>query len=103
MPEIPEGWFSATQQYSDAKIAYSPSQARIPLYGICEVSGAMANTESGTIMFAQMPYGAVIAKFEIEGADIETEYRVQVNKKGRLGMDCMATGGEFWPLEEIHP
>jgi len=75
----------------------------VPIYGICEVKPAMYNSETGLIQFAQLPGQAVTVKFELENLNGETEYRVQVNKKGRLGMDCMATGGEYWPLEEKNP
>lgn len=102
-PEKPEGWWSHDQQYSPARIAYKPSAARVPIYGICEVAGAMYNDEDGLIQFAQMPGGAITVKFDLNNLDTETEYRVQVNQKGRLGMDCMATGGEFWPMEEKDP
>ena len=102
-PDKPEGWFSASMQYSPPKIQYIPAKLHKPTYSICTIEEDGLTIE---IKIGQVPHYPVMIKGKIMGevwndADGEV-WSFTVNKFGNVAGDmCANVGPEFNPLSEL--
>ena len=102
----PDGWWSATQQYSPPKIKFIPDADK-PSFAICKINNANL---SGDIQIAQLPWKPAQLTSTIMDANAMTAVDdmifFRINELGRLmtADDAMcsaaATGDEFNPLAE---
>ena len=104
-PHKPDGWWSATQQYSPPKIKFIPDASK-PSFAICKINNANL---SGDIQIAQLPYRPsqlTATLVDTSASAIDDSIYFRINELGRLMSTdtdmCMpaATGDEFNPLAE---
>lgn len=105
----PEGWWSAHQQYSPAKIQYVPAQLYKPAYGVCEFNNAI--TDNYNIKIGQMPghpsaIMGTLTPMSLTG-NTGNVLSFDLREYGDIGDDvstmtaCGNVGNTFNPLAEI--
>ena len=92
---MPEGWYSATQQFSPPWIHYVPVVTE-PTFAICEFG------DDSTLEFAQFPQNSMLVRGSISAVSENETFYAIINTKGKMGDSCDAadTGPEFNPLFE---
>ena len=104
-PQKPDGWFSATQQYSPPKIKFIPDASK-PSFAICKINNANL---AGDIQIAQLPWRPsqlTATLVDTSAVAVTEKIFFRINELGRLMSDeaamctAEATGDEFNPLVE---